>query len=156
MRPTQRLRTRCTGRLRACQFGDPCWEGISARGLALVADAAGDTSQAFMLLSDARARTNRLADSYRWLDGYILDAQCELGRRHDHPDTRTWVETMQNLASRTGMRELALRSLLHGAALGNEGDGAAAAILAAQIEIPSFDAPLARGACRTRQLSANT
>ena len=27
---------------RACQLGDPCWEGITARGLALVADAAGD------------------------------------------------------------------------------------------------------------------
>ena len=26
---------------RACQIGDPCWEGLSARGLALVAGAAG-------------------------------------------------------------------------------------------------------------------
>ena len=70
-----------------------------------------------------------------WLDGYILDAQCELGRRHGHPETRAWVETMRNLASRTGMREFALHSLLHGAALGNEGDGAAAAMLAAEIEM---------------------
>jgi DNA-binding SARP family transcriptional activator len=120
---------------RACQLGDPCWEGISARGLALVAEAAGDTERAFELLSDAHTRANRLADPYVWLDGHIFDAQCELGRRHGHPDTRAWVETMRNLASRTGMRELALRSLLHGAALGNEGDGAAAAMLAAEIEI---------------------
>src|SRR5262249_30315142 len=119
---------------------------ISTRGLGLVADAAGDTDQAFRLLSDARARAGRLADPYLWLAGYILDAQCELGRRHGHPDTRTWVETMQNLASRTGMRELALRALLHGAALGNEGDSAAAAILAAEIEAPFFDAALASGA----------
>jgi hypothetical protein len=33
------------------------------------------------------------------------------------------------------MRGLALRSLLHGAALGNEGDSAAAAMLAAEIEL---------------------
>lgn len=26
---------------RACQLGDPCWEGMSARGLALVADIHG-------------------------------------------------------------------------------------------------------------------
>jgi hypothetical protein len=39
------------------------------------------------------------------------------------------------LASRTGMRDLALRSLLRGAALGDEGDGDAAAMLAAEIEI---------------------
>jgi hypothetical protein len=34
-----------------------------------------------------------------------------------------------------GMRDLALRSLLHGAALGNEGDGATAAMLAAEIDM---------------------
>ena len=119
---------------RACQLGDPCWEGMSARGLALVTEAAGDTSRAFMMLSDARARASRLADPYLWLDGYILDAQCELGRRYAHPDTGAWVEAMRTLASRTGMRDLTLRSLRHGAALGNEGDAAAAAILAAEIE----------------------
>jgi DNA-binding SARP family transcriptional activator len=119
---------------RACQLGDPCWEGISTRGLALVAEAAEDTGRAFALLSDARARANRLADPYVWLDGYILDAQCELGRRHHHSDTTAWVETMRNLASRSGMRELTLRSLLHGAALGHDGDAAAAVMLAAEIE----------------------
>ncbi len=122
---------------RACQLGDPCWEGISARGLALVAEATGETERAFEILSDARTRCNRLADPYVWLDGYILDAQCELGRRHGHTDTKLWVETMRKLASRTGMRELTVRSLLHGAALGIEGDAAAAALLAADIERPS-------------------
>jgi len=107
---------------------------MSARGLALVAEAAGDTSHAFTLLSDARARASRLADPYLWLDGCILDAQCELGRRHAHPDTQAWIDAMQNLASRTGMKDLALRSLRHGAALGNQGDAAAAAILAAEIQ----------------------
>jgi len=120
---------------RACQLGDPCWEGISGRGLALVAEAAGDTERAFALLSDARARSNRLADPYLWLEGYILDAQCELGRRHGHADTRVWVEMMRNLASRSGMRELTLRSLRHGAALGDEGAAAAAAMLAADIDM---------------------
>ena len=108
---------------------------MAARGLALVAEAAGDTERAFALLADARARSNRLAEPYLWLDGYILDTQCELGRRHGHADTRAWVATLRNLASRTAMRELVLRSLLHGAALGNEGDGAAAAVLAEEIEI---------------------
>jgi tetratricopeptide (TPR) repeat protein len=85
---------------RACQLGDPCWEGMSARGLALVAEAEGDTERAFELLADARSRCNRLADPYVWLDVYILDAQCELGLRHDHADVSGWVETMRNLASR--------------------------------------------------------
>jgi DNA-binding SARP family transcriptional activator len=121
---------------RACQLGDPCWEGISARGLALTADAAGDTEHAFALLADARARCHRLADPYVWLDGHILDAQCDLGLRHGHPDTRAWIEALRNLASRTGMKEFTRSSLRHGAALGDEGDAAAAALLAADIEVP--------------------
>jgi hypothetical protein len=108
---------------------------MSARGLALLAEAAGDTERAFALLADARARCHRLAEPYVWLDGYILDAQCELGRRHGHPDTRAWVESMQDLTARTGMRDLALRSLRHGAALGHPGDAAAAAMLEAELQV---------------------
>lgn len=124
---------------RACQLGDPCWEGIAAQGLALLAEATGETERAFAILADARARCNRLADPYVWLDVYILDVQCDLGRRHGHPDTKTWVDMMRVRASRTGMRELTVRSMLHGAALGNEGDAAAAALLAADMDNPVLD-----------------
>jgi len=37
------------------------------------------------------------------------------------------------------MRELTVRSMIHGAALGNEGDAAAAVLLAADIENPVLD-----------------
>jgi tetratricopeptide (TPR) repeat protein len=107
---------------RACQIGDPCWEGMAARGLALTAEAEGDTDRAFSILADARRRACRLADPYVWLDGYILDAQCGLGRRYGHPDVASWVESLRALASRTGMKEFAHRSLIHGAALGNVAD----------------------------------
>ena len=76
---------------RACQIGDPCWEGISARGLALLAEAQGDVDRAFAVLLDARARADFLADPYVWLDVHILDALCEIGRRHDHSLAATWV-----------------------------------------------------------------
>ena len=124
---------------RACHLGDPCWEGMAARGLALLAEANDETDSAFEILADARARCNRLADPYVWLDGYILDAQCELGRRHQHPATKQWVDTLRELASRTGMRELTVRSLLHSAAFGHQGDGAAAAMLAHDIDNPQLD-----------------
>jgi hypothetical protein len=123
---------------RACQLGDPCWEGMSARGLAMVAAARGETDRAFEVLADSRTRCNRLADPYVWLDVYILDAQCTLGLRHGHPETEQWVDTMRQLASRTGMKELTVRSLLHGAALGHDGDASAAALLAADIDNPSL------------------
>lgn len=129
---------------RACQLGDPCWEGLSARGLALLADATGDTDQAFDLLANARLRCNRLADTYVWLDVYILDAQCELGLRHHHADTPRWIHAMHERASRTGMRELTVRSLLHRAtACGKPGDDEAARLLAAQIDNPALHRRLA-------------
>jgi DNA-binding SARP family transcriptional activator len=123
---------------RACQVGDPCWEGLAARGLGLLADSAGDPGRAFELLADARARSARVADPYVWLDVYILDAMCELGRRHAHPDTDAWIAVMNEQASRTGMRELVVRSLLHRAARGHDGAAEAAGLLAAAIDNPQL------------------
>ena len=131
---------------RACQIGDPCWEGISARGLALLAEARGEVDESFAVLLDARARANRLADPYVWLDVHILDALCEIGRRHGHPLTATWAEAMLDRASRTGMRELTVRAMLHQAESG-PGSGAtaeirgaadAAAMLADDIDNPEL------------------
>lgn len=121
---------------RACQFEDPCWEGMSTRGLALVAEAQGDTELASTTLDSARLRCNRRADPYTWLNVHILDAQCVLGRRHRHPQTRRWVEQMRDLASRSGMKELTVRAMLHAAALGDEGDAAAARLIAAELDNP--------------------
>jgi len=121
---------------RACQLGDPCWEGMSARGLALVAEANGDVEAAFDLLVDARVRCNRLADPYVWLDVHILDALCELGGRYGHPGTADWVDQMRDRASRSGMRELTLRSLLHGASLGSRSDAEAATLFVVDTDAP--------------------
>ncbi len=130
---------------RACQIGDPCWEGISARGLALLAEAAGDPDRAIVDLMEARSRANRLADPYVWLDVFILDALCELGDRHGHPLTATWVEEMRERASRTGMQELTVRAMLHGARLDTAGDAEAAALLAGAVDNPQL-APLVAAA----------
>ena len=115
---------------------------MAARGLALVAEASGDIDRAFDTLRDARTRSNRLADPYVWLEAHILDALCELGRRHGHDETPVWVETMRDLTSRTGMKELTVRAMLHAAALGNSGDAALAAVLAADIDNPALHALL--------------
>jgi len=123
---------------RACQLGNPCWEGTAARGLARVAEAEGDTTRAFAILDDAARRSTRLADPYVWLAAYILDTRCDIGRRHGHPDTAVWVARMQELTSRTGMRELSVRSLLHGAAIGRDGDWLAATLLAPKVENPQL------------------
>ena len=127
---------------RACQLGDPCWEGMSARGRALAAEATGESDRAFEILADARIRSNRLADPYVWLDAHILDAQCALGLRHGHPETGSWVAALGALASRTGMKEFVVRSLLHAEALGDDNAGHAARLLGAEIDNPALAALL--------------
>jgi len=44
----------------SCQVGDPCWEGISSRGLGLLQSARGDVDGAVTTLRDARVRCTRL------------------------------------------------------------------------------------------------
>jgi hypothetical protein len=124
---------------RACQIGDPCWEGIAARGLALLAEASGDADRALADLVEARTRATRLADPYVWLDVFILDALCDSGTRHGHPSTETWVDEMHERASRAGMRELTVRAMVHAARAGSRGDAEAAVILAGAIENPELE-----------------
>jgi DNA-binding SARP family transcriptional activator len=58
----------------ACEFRDPCWEGLTCRGLGLIAERAGDTASALRRLEDARQRAGRTSDSWRWGEAYALEA----------------------------------------------------------------------------------
>lgn len=119
---------------RACQLADPCWEGTAERALALVCAARGDVDAAFARLADARTRSRRVSDGYVWLDAYILDAMAGLGVQYGHPGTAGWVDSLQSLAQRTEMREMSVRSLVHGAALGRHEDAEGARLLVSDID----------------------
>lgn len=121
---------------RATQVGDPCWQGVSRRGLALLAEARGNTTQAFLTLQDAMDRCDRRSDTYVWAKAYILDAQCSLGRVHGHDQTPVWTERLYNLAASTGMRELQTRAMAHRTALGIRDETQATIGLAREIATP--------------------
>lgn len=118
----------------ACQLGDPCWEGMAARGLGLVEADAGELEPALLWLDDARARCTRWPDAYQWVHGAVLDATC--GIALDAGDRRgpRWVDELAGLAARTGMRELVVRSHLHEARLDRPGALEAAGLGAADID----------------------
>jgi tetratricopeptide (TPR) repeat protein len=102
----------------SCQVGDPCWEGLSGRGLGLLRAARGDIDGAVAALRDARSRCTRLPDAYLWVDAYTLEAMCQVGARAGLPAARQWARELSAVAARTGLRELAVRALVHRAALG--------------------------------------
>lgn len=123
-----------------CQIGDPCWEGIAGRGLGCVAIARGEPQRAVEIFVDAIARCVRLPDAYLWGKGHALDALCGVAVAHAMPQASAWVNDLQSLAARSGMRELTARACLHRAALGDSASGAAARLLASQIDNPALHA----------------
>ena len=60
-----------------CQIGDPCWEGLGARGIGLVKIANGNVAEGIQWLDDARIRCIRIPDAYLWIHGYCLDTLCD-------------------------------------------------------------------------------
>jgi DNA-binding SARP family transcriptional activator len=125
-----------------CQLGDPCWEGAAARGIGMVTAARGDVDRGLDWLADARKRCLRVPDAYVWVDGYVLDVLCALAIENGLPSAGAWVEELSELATRSGMRELAARACVHRGRLGDESAFEAARMLAAGIESPALDALL--------------
>jgi len=120
-----------------CQIGDPCWEGMGARGIGLVKIVNGDLADGIRWLDDARTRCIRIPDAYLWIHGYCLDALCEQAIAHGVKGAGRWVSDLAAVAARTGMNELLVRAQLHRAALGMAGARESAAVFAARIDNPA-------------------
>jgi len=122
----------------ALQLGDPCWEGCAARGLGLVAAQRGDDAAALHWITEARHRCVRLSDAYLWVEGYCLDALCTLAVADRRVEASQWVDDMEALATRTGMRELIARAYAHRGRLGDRVAAEAARVLAAEVDNPAL------------------
>jgi DNA-binding SARP family transcriptional activator len=120
------------------QLGDPCWEGMAARGVGLVANQRGDTEAALRWVAEARTRCVRLPDAWLWVEGYCLDALCTLAVEHRRPEAARWIADLEALAARTGMRELVARAYLHRGRLGDRAAAEAALVLAAEVDNPAL------------------
>jgi DNA-binding SARP family transcriptional activator len=119
-----------------CQLGDPCWEGIAGRGLGCIAIARDDAVGAIEILLDAIARSTRLPDGYLWAKAYTLDTLCGLAVVERMPEATLWIEELQTIAARSGMRELTLHALMHRAALGDLPSAQAAQLMVGEIDNP--------------------
>jgi DNA-binding SARP family transcriptional activator len=120
-----------------CQIGDPCWEGMGARGIGLVKIANGHVAEGIRWLDDARKRCVRVPDAYLWVHGHCLDALCEQAIAHGVTGADRWVSDLEAASARTGMNELLVRAQLHRAALGKAGARDSAAVFAERIDNPA-------------------
>lgn len=62
----------------SCQLDDPCWEGASARALAIAASDRGEHDRALQWISDARRRAGRKSDVWARVVGEILLTEAQL------------------------------------------------------------------------------
>ena len=120
-----------------CQIADPCWEGVSGRGIGLVHAAEGRMEEAIRWLDDARTRCMRISDSYLWVHAYCLDALCSVAAEHRPREAGAWISDLETVAARTGMGEMLVRAYLHRASLGVPGAVDTAALFAARIDNPA-------------------
>ena len=121
-----------------CQVGDPCWESIAVRGLGLVAAARGDVGKALELLIEAPRQCRRLPDTYLWIEAYGLEALCAVAVDNGAEGTGRWIDELESITARRGMRELLLRATVYRARLGDSGALEAARSLAGQIDNPAL------------------
>ena len=126
-----------------CQVGDPCWEGISLRGLGLVGAARGDVPRALELLVEAPRLCRRLPDTYLWIEVYAMDALCSVAVEHRAQAAMRWIDELESVAARRGIRELLLRASVYRARMGKPGALEVARSLVPQIDNPALGVLLA-------------
>jgi len=104
----------------ACQLGDPCWEGMAGRALALLALHEGDADAASEWIVDARRRCDRLPDRYVWVSGFVALAQLEIAARHQPELVLPLARRLHTDAVRTDLPEFVAWALVYQAEAGGD------------------------------------
>jgi tetratricopeptide (TPR) repeat protein len=117
----------------ACELGDPCWEGMAARALGMLAMRAGDLSAAHAWLADARRRCDRVSDRYEWISAYIGLAQLETAARENTDLIAPAAARLYEHAVRSDLPEFLAWALVYQAESGDHAKVALARSAAAGI-----------------------
>ena len=120
----------------ACQVGDPCWEGMAAKGLGMTEAERGDLALAMTWLDDGYIRSTRWPDGNQWVTASVLDVTCGVAIARGDERAPSLVERFATLAAKTDMRLLVVHSHVHRGRLGQPGAVEAAAAAAATIDNP--------------------
>lgn len=87
------------------EMGDPCWEALSLRGLALVRAAEGGADDGHAIMARALDSCRRYADTYKWAEIVILTELVEL----EHGRDRRHRDDARRLAHDAGLTQLVVR-----------------------------------------------
>lgn len=124
----------------ACQLGDPCWEGMAGRALALLALRAGDDAAAAQWITDARRRCDRLPDRYVWVSGFVGLGHLEIAARRQPDLVMPLARRLYRDAVRTDLPEFIAWALIYQAEAGDHSNLPLARTLAASVANPALQA----------------
>jgi len=124
----------------ACELGDPCWEGLAARALAVAALRDGDSGSAGAWILDARRRCDRVPDRYVWLSAYIGLAHLEIVAATDRALVPALAARLRRDALRGDLPEFVAWALVYQAEAGDRSGLAVAQSLAGTVANPTLRA----------------
>jgi hypothetical protein len=124
----------------ACQLGDPCWEGMAGRALALLALHAGDAGAAGKWITDARRRCDRLPDRYVWVSGFVALGHLEIAATQQHELVMPLARRLYQDGLRADLPEFIAWALIYQAEAGDLTNLPLARTLAAGIVNPALQA----------------
>lgn len=123
----------------SCQLGDPCWEGMAARGMSLIHLHRNESEAATRWFDEAWRRCSTVSDRYQWVTGYVLDVGVRVAlARGDTAAATRLVDALASLAARCEMRELVVRAQLHRWRLGDRDALTTARLLAREVDNPAL------------------
>ncbi len=123
------------------RLGDACYECAAATGLGRLELARGNRTAAIERLDDARMRLV-LRPDYEFLEAQALESLCSVAVEEGHPSANKWINDLESIAGRTGMRELLARAYLHRSRAGVASALEVARVAAADIDNPALSALL--------------
>ncbi len=124
----------------ACQLGDPCWEGMAGRALALLALRTGDGATAAEWITDAQRRCDRVPDRYVWVSGFVALGHLEIAAREQPGLVAPLARRLYRDALRMDLPEFTAWALIYQAEAGDLANLALARTLAASIVNPELQA----------------
>jgi DNA-binding SARP family transcriptional activator len=124
----------------ACQLGDPCWEGMAGRALALQALHDGDPAAAGDWIIDARRRCDRVPDRYVWVSGFVALGQLEIAASQQPELVGPLARRLYQDALRMDLPEFVAWALVYQAEAGDRASSPLAQALAAGVANPELQA----------------
>ena len=127
----------------ACQLGDPCWEGMAGRALAMLALRRGDHAAAGQWILDAQQRCDRLPDRYAWVSGFVSLGHLEIAAQHQPELVVPLAWRLYQAALRADLPEFIAWALVHLAEAGDPASLPLACSVAAQVVSPALHTRMA-------------